>query len=136
MKKYVPLYLYSGDYARQQNELDAYRASWRENQECQRAIDKIISENFDGIRLAKGIEEQIIDRFGKERTAYILANTVRQMSYDGRYGPDNKEWALTVTVHPNMAMGYDRNMELTLRSHPAVLDGFIRHARRVMNGME
>ena len=133
MKKFVPLYLWSGDYARQQGELEAYRASWKANQECQHAIDQIIRENFDGIRLNKGVAEKIIEEHGKERTAYVLANTLRQMSYDGRFSRSNKEWALTIPVHPNMAMGYDRNQELVLRSHPAVLDGFINQARKAMD---
>ena len=35
-------------------------------------------------------------------------------------------------VQPNMAMGYDQNVYLTIETHPAVLDGFIRRARAAM----
>ena len=130
--KAVPVYHQSGSYARLNGELDAYRASAQANQACKAAIEQIIRENFDGIRLPRGLAERIIDQFGPERVAWMLANTIRQKMHDGRFGLDNKNWALNVPVQPNMVMGHDQNVYLTIETHPAVLDGFIRHARAAM----
>ncbi len=130
--KAVPVYHQSGSYARMTGDLDVYRASAQANQACKEAIEQIIRENFDGMRLPRGLAERIIDQFGPDRVSWMLANTIRQKMHDGRFGLDNKNWALNVPVQPNMAMGHDQNVYLTIETHPAVLDGFIRHARAAM----
>ena len=130
--KTVPVYRHTGEYARFNGELNAYRASAEANQACKAAIEQIIRENFDGIRLPGGLAEQIIDQFGEERVAYLLANTVQQKHYDGRFGRDNKNWAASIPILPDIGYGHDRNIHFVIETHPAVLDGFIRHARTTM----
>lgn len=60
---------------------------------CKEAIEKAIAEKFDGYRLPKETAEDVIREYGSERVAYVLANTVMHFSHDGRFSPDNKEWA-------------------------------------------
>ena len=66
---------------------------------------------------AKGV----IETYGMERVALVLANTVQLQDWDGRYSRRNKEWAKTIpNENPEtVRCGY------VLNSHPAVLDGFI-----------
>ena len=45
------LYLYSLDQARREDEVMLWRDSLRENIRCKEAIEKALSENFDGMHL-------------------------------------------------------------------------------------
>ena len=94
---------------------------------CKEAIERTIAEKFDGYRLPKETAEEVIKRFGSERVSYVLANTVTHLSHDGRFSPDNKEWAKSIEPY---AMW--ENRDLIVGSHPAVLNGFINQTRRYM----
>ena len=125
----TPLYQYSGVYAIEHNELDLYRDSSRANAACKNAIEKAIRDHFDGYRLNTKAVSSVIEAFGKERVLFLLANTLIQKRYDGRFGNDNISWALSEHIQPDIADGIDKRCYLVVESHPAVLDGFIRHAR-------
>ncbi len=92
---------------------------------CKDAIEQKIAEKFDGRVLPKECAEEVIKQHGVERVCYVLANTVVKSANDGRYSPDNKEWASKIA--PTLENG---NYEYTINSHPAVLNGFINQARR------
>ena len=94
---------------------------------CKEAIERTIAEKFDGYRLPKETAEKVIKRFGSERVSYVLANTVTYLSHDGRFSPDNKEWAKSIEPY---AMW--ENRDLIVGSNPAVLNGFINQTRRYM----
>ena len=58
------------------------------------------------------------EQFGHERILYVLAITIRQKDWDGRFSADNKQWAKTVPVAENPdAWGTDRNCYLAVNSH-------------------
>lgn len=92
---------------------------------CKEAIEKAIAEKFDGYRLPKETAEDVIREYGSERVAYVLANTVMHLSHDGRFSPDNKEWAKEIEPYAMI-----ENRDLIVTSHPAVLNGFINQTRR------
>ncbi|MFW5553446.1 MAG: DUF3849 domain-containing protein [Roseburia inulinivorans] len=92
---------------------------------CKEAIEKAIAEKFDGYRLPKETAEDVIREYGSERVAYVLANTVMHLSHDGRFSPDNKEWAKEIEPYVMI-----ENRDLIVTSHPAVLNGFINQTRR------
>lgn len=92
---------------------------------CKNAIERAIAEKFDGYRLPKDAAEGVIREYGIERVSYVLANTVMYKSQDGRFSPDNKEWAKAIEPY---AMYENRDM--VVDSHPAVLNGFINQTRR------
>lgn len=92
---------------------------------CKEAIEKAIAEKFDGYRLPKETAEDVIREYGSERVAYVLANTVMHFSHDGRFSPDNKEWAKKIEPYAMI-----ENRDLIVTSHPAVLNGFINQTRR------
>ena len=94
---------------------------------CKEAIERAIAEKFDGYRLPKETAEGVIREFGSERVAYVLANTVMHLSHDGRFSPENKEWAKAIEPYAMI-----ENRDLIVSSHPAVLNGFINQTQRYM----
>ena len=102
-------------------ELEQYRASNNVNRQCKESIEAAVREYFDGMYLSHDAAKGVIETYGMERVALVLANTVQLQDWDGRYSRRNKEWAKTIpNENPEtVRCGY------ALNSHPAVLDGFI-----------
>ena len=127
----VPIYKETGQYAREHGELETFRQSNRANEFCARGIDQMIRENFDGVRLDPKCIQPVIDTYGMERTLFVLANTVQQKDYDGRFSQANKLWAWTISVPPSLnGLNEDYRWHWVAESHPAVLDGFVNLARK------
>ena len=130
-RAYTPVYRRTAAYARESGELEAWRASHRENIACRDAIDKAIAKHFDGAHLDRQALSTVFDAYGAERVYYVLANSVITKEYDGRFSRDNRAWAQAENVAVERTeFGYTRNDEFACRSHPAVLDGYIQMARR------
>ena len=130
-RAYTPVYRRTAAYARESGELEAWRASHRENIACREAIDKAIAKHFDGAHLDRQALSTVFDAYGAERVYYVLANSVITKEYDGRFSRDNRAWAQAENVAVERTeFGYTRNDEFACRSHPAVLDGYIQMARR------
>lgn len=91
-----PIYYESEVYARDHDQINAYRFSMQENSACKEGIERVIRENFDGMHLDRNVIQPVIARFGAERVAYVLANTLQLESWDGRYSRANQEWASAV----------------------------------------
>lgn len=128
----LPVYPYPADHAREQGELDVYRASFRANVSCKEAIEAAIREHYRDNRLDAGAAvRQVAEQFGQERMLYVLAATVRHFDYDGRISRDNKRWANTIPVYENKdGMGGDRTAQFVVCSHPGLTDLFLTGARR------
>ena len=60
----LPLYRHDAAYAREQGDLDLYRASRRANIACKEAIEAAISEHYRDNRLDKDAVPQVIEQFG------------------------------------------------------------------------
>lgn len=132
-EKNTPVYQHSAAYAREHEELTQYRASFRANVACKEAIEKAVAEHYADNHLdVDGIMEAVGAEFSMERMKLVLANTVQQKDWDGRFSRENKTWAKAVAVAEDTdSWGNDRNRQFTVnRSHPAVLDGFITHFRK------
>ena len=127
----VPIYPHTGAYAKEHGELDAYRASHQEDMACKKMIEDVIRSNFDGMHLNKSAAKLVLDEFGAERTVRVLANTVQQKNWDGRFSSENKAWAKAQDI---LGCGGDPIMcdRFVVNSHPAVLDGFISQTRRML----
>ena len=78
------------------------------------------------MRLAPDAAKDVLAEFGPERVACVLAATIRDKEYDERFSRDNVAWAKTVP----MCDDKDRRLDYCIRSHPAILDGFIPLARK------
>lgn len=126
------VYLQTATYAHEHNEIIAYRESHKANAECKRAIDEAIRNNFDGMHLKTGFEDEIIEKYGMERVAFIVATTINEHDWDGRYSRTNKEWAKSIP----MSESEDERRSCCLNGHPAVLDGFADRIRKKMKEEE
>ena len=124
-KEYPAVYRESLNYAINHGEADKYHESRKLDRECKGAIEDTIRQNFDGMYLKHDIVKPLAEQYGSERIAFVLANTLQQESWDGRFSRDNKAWASEFSIPENIVHGMDMNSELIVSSHPAVLDGFI-----------
>ena len=118
----VPVYYESFSYAAENGEVDLYRISRQLNEECRNAIEEAIADNFDGTHLADDATKSVVEQFGMERMGYILAYTLNYNNHDGRYSHSNKEWADTTCKGER---GNNIRTDWIVRSHPAVLNGFV-----------
>ena len=134
--KQIPVYRQTGMYAREHGELEQFRQSNVANIACRAAIEKAITENFDGMRLRADAAEPVLSEFGSERVMFVLANTVQHKDWDGRFSRENKAWAAAFSIEPDVVMGMDRRLQFVVNSHPAVLDGFIRMAREAAQNQQ
>ena len=125
-----PIYRKSGTYAHENNEIADYRFSMQENRACKECIEKVIRENFDGMHLDLNVVKPVIERFGAERVAYVLANTVQMENWDERYSHKNKEWAAPFQYPDESSAFSTGRRSFLITSHPAVLDGFISRFRK------
>ena len=127
----LPVYRQNAAYAREHGELEQYRVSHQANIACKEAIEQSIDQNYDGKRLAKGTADKVMQKFGPERVMYVLAYTIQQKGWDGRFHPYNKDWAKTVDIPPNPdSFGFERNCEFVVDSHAGLTDLFVSQARR------
>lgn len=128
----LPVYIFSATFAKEHSELDKYRASHRANVDCKNAIEESISSHYGDNRLDISCVQEVIDRFGMERTAFVLANTVQDKSWDGRISDTNKAWAKDYPV-PNDydAWGGRRTHEYVCsKAHPGLVNLFINRFRK------
>ena len=121
----VPVYYEPFSYAKENDEVDLYRTSYRLNSECKQAIHEAIADNYDGMYLGDGVVDQVVRQYGMERVGYILANTLHHKSYDGRFSRSNKEWAEQVSTPEHNADRMTFRTDWVVDSHPAILDGFV-----------
>lgn len=128
----IPVYKYPAAYARENNELEQYRASYKANVACKEAIESAIRDNYRDNCLGKDTAKQVVEQFGYERTLYVLAETVREKDWDGRISRNNKDWAKTIPVFKDKdAWGSDRNLYFVVDAvNPGLTDIFINQARR------
>ena len=119
------MYPYTAKEARERGELELWRANFRTNCACAGAIELAIRKGFDGMHLWTDCAKSVIDQYGYKRVGFVLANTLQEQSYDGRYHENNKKWSRTIFIPED---GGHRHTFL-INSHPAVLDGFVSEYR-------
>jgi hypothetical protein len=122
-KEELPIYRQSADHALENDEMQAWRDSRDLNVECGRAIDKaVIDSNYEQYRYdLKTAARTVIEEYGIDRVAWIVAGNVHYHDSDGRLSSNNKEWA----------KGFDTpKPDIHLKTHLAVLDGFVDNFRK------
>ena len=127
----LSVYRQNAAYAREHGELEQHRVSHQANIACKKAIEQAVYQNYDGKRLFDGTAAKVMQQFGTERVMYVLANTIQQKEWDGRFNFYTKEWAKTVDIPPNPdSFGFERNSEFVVDSHAGLTDLFVSQARR------
>ena len=79
----TPVYPHSAAYAREHGELEQYRAFNNVNLQCKESIEAAVREHFDGMYLSHDAAKGVIETYGMERVALVLANTVQLQDWDG-----------------------------------------------------
>ena len=131
MMKNIPVYKHPASYAREHDELAAYRASNQANAACKEAIEAAIRDHYRDNRLDTAAVAQVVQQFGYDRAFHVLAITVCQADWDRRYSPDNRAWANAMSIPANPdAWGTDRNCYLAVNSHPGLVDLFLSQTRK------
>ena len=125
------LYPYSAKEARERNELSLWRESHRANIACRDAIEDAIRRNFDGMYLNEDCLAPVLTAYGYKRTAWVLANTLHELKWDGRFSYANKHWAEKIYIPTDLI----HNSDFVVRSHPAVLDGFVSFYRKAVQAL-
>lgn len=132
----VPVYYEPFSYAKENDEVDLYRTSYRLNSECKQAIHEAIADNYDGMYLGDDAVDQVVRQYGMERVGYILANTLHHKSYDDRFSHNNKEWAEQVSTPEHNADRMTFRTDWVVDSHPAILDGFVTMFRKELDAQK
>ena len=128
----IPFYDKSVDYAKENGELDKWRESMWENRRCAKEIENLIAEFHDGSHLASdSIIDGALKQFSEERVTLVLASTVQNKSWDGRFSQSNKDWAAGIDI-PDNGKGH----EIQSDAHPALLDGVISSYRKHLIELE
>ena len=126
------MYIFSATFAKEHGELEKYRASHRANVDCKNAIEDAIADHYRDNRLDTSCVNEVINRFGMERVAFVLANTVQDKDWDGRISADNKAWAKEAPI-PNDydAWGGKRTHEyVCTQAHPGLINLFVNRFRQ------
>ena len=134
--KQIEVYRQNASYARQHGEMAVYQRSNVANVACRNAIEEAIRQHFDGMHLDVRGAKKVLETFGAPRVLLVLANTVQQKAWDGRFSAENRKWAQTYGLPADEGLTGDRRSAYAVQSHPAVLDGFIQQTRRLVQERE
>ena len=110
-QKYLPIYEHPYWWAKRFGELDQFHASHTLNVACATAIDLTLAKHYDfdtGHPDIAPAAKEIVDKFGFDRTMYVLASTVWDYAWDDNISPSSKEWARTIPCYdePDVSRGY------------------------------
>lgn len=109
--------------AKENDRLSEWRASFRENGNCAKALDKAMNDNFADNRMdTKKVLETVVAEYGFERTAHVLAAQVFNHDWDGRYSRDVKDWAKE-QMKDFSADFIEDSRDYYLNAHPILIDG-------------
>lgn len=128
----TPVYLQSGAHARENNELDVFRASYKANIACKEALEESIRENYRDNRMnTAAVYNDVVDRFGSERVRLVLATTIQHKDWDQRFSRDNRAWAKTVPMEAGFgSRENDHSVHYVVNSHSVLTDSFVSHFRK------
>ena len=128
----LPVYPHSSAYAKEHGKIETYRQSHRVNIDCKNMIEDSIAEHYRDNRLDLVCVQEVIEKYGMERTAFVLANTVQDKSWDGRISAENKEWAKTISVPDDPTpWGGKRTHEFVCsHAHPGLVNLFVTRFRK------
>lgn len=89
----APVYRQPYSYAQEHGEVEQYRLSRKANIACREAIEQAVNENYRDNRLSRDAAKQVVERFGFERTMFVLTVTIRHKDWDERFSKCNRQWA-------------------------------------------
>ena len=126
------IYKHSAAYAREHGELPQYHESRKALDSCKAAIEAAISSKWDGWNVSQDAAKNILEQFGSERVAYVLANTVQHRKSDKRFSQKTRDWAKTIPMY----LPEEQRPDCVLESHSVKIDSFIDLARKDIAELE
>ena len=110
-QKFPPIYEHPRWWASRFGELERFHASHTLNCDCATAINLTLAKHYDfdtGHPDIASAAKEIVDKFGFDRTMYVLASTVWEYAWDENISPSSKEWARTIPCYdePDISRGY------------------------------
>lgn len=117
-----------------ENRAEQVKAAQAEQEEqlnisCKEAIEEAIDSNYRGNSLdAKAAAQEVLDRFGPDQVQTILAATVQDKEWDGRFSRENKAWAQTVLMQEG-GENRNRRSHWVVDSHPGLVNLFVDQVR-------
>ena len=127
----MPTYLYRHTLAdaRRWGEMDLYKESLQANIDCRHAIEEQIRENHDGLHMKTDVSA-LCREYGIDRVGWVLAATVQEADWDGRYRSGNREWANGIHIEDT------RRTDYRISSHPELVNGFINQYRSFLQKLD
>lgn len=116
-RAYPPVYKGTLAQAMEERDVDAYLDSRKLNIDCKKAIEEAIALNFDGLHLKEDAATQVLEQFGEERMTFVMANTLRELSYDGRF-PDRTKTGQRISKSRKYQSGKESESGLCDRKPP------------------
>lgn len=130
-KAFPYVYPYSREEAKRLRETELWRESRKLNVACRNAIEEAIYRDFDGMHLKPDCAASVIAEYGYHRVSYVLANSLQQKDYDGRFSKGNHDWAKRTYIPLDRdSAGADHRCKFAANSSPAVLDRFVNQYRK------
>ena len=124
------IYPYPLEYAIKYNERDLWRESYQANCDCARTIEQAITENYDGHQLSGDCAKTVLGEYSIDRVNWVLANTIREKSHDGRFSRGNKEWAAGFTIPQDTTQ-----LQFVVGSHSGLVNLFTDTVRQAWQEM-
>ena len=117
----IPIYDGTAREAKEQGELDKFKASRQADSDCRDAIENAIARNYDGSRLnTKAAIAEVREQFGEKRLTRVTASLIVNRPHDGRISPENRAWADKKAGSKEIGSGH---------THPGLLDIFAARLR-------
>ena len=128
----LPVYTETATYAWEHGEEALYRESMQANVLCRTAIEDAISMHYHDNHLHIEGAKSVLEKFGAERTCYVLAATVQDKDWDARISDKNKAWAkgFCVTQETTAWNSPAYRRFIISGSHPGLIDLFVNQVRR------
>ena len=117
-------------------DIGLYIASCKENIRCAKDIEKAINKNFDGYKLGKGFEKDIIETYGFQRVNFVLAYNIQQKVNDVRINTENKDWARNINIEDDKFNSYDRRSEYLIDADVGLLNIFANRVIEEINNLK
>ena len=133
----LPVYNKTAAHAEEHGERDQYRESMQANIMCRTAIEDAIHDHYRDNRLDPIGVQDVLKRFGVERTCYVLAATVQDKDWDGRISTSNKQWAKGIEIPQDKTAWNSASYRRFVvgNAHPGLVDLFINQVRKEVEQM-
>ncbi len=134
----LPVYNKTAAHAEEHGERDQYRASMQANIMCRTAIEDAIHDHYRDNRLDPAGVQDVMKRFGVERTCYVLAATVQDKDWDGRISSSNKQWAKGIEIPQDKTAWNSASYRRFVvgNAHPGLVDLFVNQVRKEVELMK